>query len=48
MPALEVATLPRSLLQAFLRTDDPFKDWKKLFRFLSPITITGGLKIEVC
>ena len=48
MPALEVATLPRSLLQAFLRSDDPFNDWKKLFRFLSPITITGGLKIEVC
>lgn len=48
MPALEVATLPRSLLQAFLRTDDPFKDWKKLFRFLSPITTTGGLKIKVC
>ena len=48
MPALEVATLPRALLEAFLRTDDPFEDWKKLFRFLSPITITGGLKIEVC
>ena len=48
MPALEVATLPRSLLEAFLGSDDPLKDWKKLFRFLSPITITGGLKIEVC
>ena len=24
-----------------------YSDWKRLLRFLSPITITGGLKIEV-
>jgi hypothetical protein len=48
MPALEVAALPLALLEAFLRTGDFREDWKKLFRFLSPITITGGLKIAVC
>jgi hypothetical protein len=37
------ALLPRSLLEAFLGGDDPCQCWAQLLRFLSPITITGGL-----
>ena len=47
VPAVAMVVLPRSLLEAFLRTDDPCQDWGRLLRFLSPITIAGGLKIEV-
>ena len=46
VPAVEVAVLPRSLLEAFIRSDDDREGWKKLLLFLSPITITGGLRIE--
>jgi len=45
--AVEIVALPRSLLEAFLRSGDPCQDWGQLLRFLSPITITGGLAIEV-
>jgi hypothetical protein len=47
MPPLAVAALPRSLLDAFLRSQDPVQDWERLLRFLAPITIPGGLKIEL-
>ena len=47
VPIVEVSTLPRALLEAFLRSHDPLKDWERLLLFLSPITIAGGLKIEV-
>jgi len=46
-PAVHVADLPRSLLDAFLRSDADRAGWGRLLRFLSPITITGGLRIEV-
>ena len=46
MPTVEVDVLPRSLLEAFVRSDQDREGWKKLLLFLSPITITGGLKIE--
>ena len=46
VPVVQVVPLPRSLLEAFLRNGDPLRDWERLLRFLSPITITGGLKIE--
>jgi hypothetical protein len=45
--ALASVTLPRSLLDAFLVGDDPSQDWGRLLLFLAPITITGGLGIEV-
>lgn len=45
-PAVEVDVLPRSLIEAFVRDDDDREGWKKLLVFLSPITISGGLKIE--
>lgn len=47
VPIIEVVNLPLSLLEAFLRSDDPAQDWGRLLRFLSPITIAGGLRIEV-
>jgi hypothetical protein len=47
VPAVEVATLPLAILEAFLRSDDSCQGWGRLLRFLSPITIAGGLVIEV-
>jgi hypothetical protein len=46
VPQLAISSLPRVLLDAFLRRDDPREDWKRLLEFLSPITVTGGLLIE--
>lgn len=49
VPAMQVVTLPRSLLDAFLHhTDDERQGWERLLRFLSPVTVPGGLRIEVC
>lgn len=47
VPVVEVTTLPRSLLEAFVHSDDPCQDWGRLLRFLSPITIAGVLKMKV-
>ena len=47
MPVVEIIDLPLSLLEAFLRTDDQYQGWARLLRFLSPITIRGGPKIEI-
>ena len=46
LPLVEAASLPLELLRRFLhgRSSDPLKNWKRLLLFLSPITITGGLK----
>jgi hypothetical protein len=41
--AMPAATLPRSLLEAFLGRNDSCQQWGLLLRFLAPITITGGL-----
>jgi hypothetical protein len=47
VPAVEIVAFPRSLLEAFLRTDDPCQDWGNLLRFLAPITFAGGERIEI-
>ena len=47
VPAVAVEVLPLALLNAFLGRSDPCQDWGRLLRFLSPITITGGLAIAV-
>jgi len=47
VPVVEITALPLSLLQAFLHSRDPCQDWGNLLRFLSPITITGGLEFAV-
>jgi hypothetical protein len=38
---------PRSLLEAFVKTPEDRPGWGKLLRFLSPITVTGGLVIKI-
>jgi hypothetical protein len=47
VPAVKIVVLPRWLLEAFLRGNDDQRDWGRLLRFLSPITIAGGLIVEV-
>lgn len=47
VPVVEIAALPQSLTEAFLRTDDPCWGWARLLRFLSPTTISGGLKTAI-
>jgi len=47
VPRVTLEILPLSLLNAFLSRGDPCQDWGHLLRFLSPITITGGLAIAV-
>jgi hypothetical protein len=46
LPVVDAASLPLELLRRYLRghDSDPTPGWKKLLGFLSPITITGGLK----
>jgi hypothetical protein len=46
VPKVDIAHLPRALLDAFIHSDDSREDWERLLRFLLPITITGGLLIE--
>ena len=46
VPTLAVTDLPRALFAAFIRSEDSREDWERLLRFLSPITITGGLLIK--
>jgi hypothetical protein len=46
VPLIEIISLPYSLLDAFLLHSPPDQGWTLLLRFLSPITIPGGLLIE--
>jgi hypothetical protein len=47
VPAVEIVSLPYSLVDAFLSRHPRCRGWTKLLRFLSPITTTGGPQIEV-
>jgi hypothetical protein len=47
VPAVEMISLPRSLLEAFVHSDDDQRGWARLLRFLSPISTAGGLEIKV-
>jgi hypothetical protein len=47
VPAVEIVTLPYSLLDAFLSRRDSCEGWAQLLRFLSPITIPGAVQIKV-
>jgi hypothetical protein len=46
-PVIDVATIPLALLTAFLGRGADDEDWARLLRFLAPITIAGGLRIEL-
>ena len=47
VPVVKIISLPYSLVDAFLREHPPCRGWTLLLRFLSPITIPGGLRIKV-
>lgn len=47
VPVVQIVTFPLSLVEAFLGAENPWQDWERLLRFLSPITIPGGLAIKV-
>ena len=47
VPLVEIVSLPYSLVDAFLFRHRICKGWTLLLRFLSPISIPGGLQIEV-
>jgi hypothetical protein len=47
VPAVEIVSLPYSLVEAFLSRHPRCRGWTKLLGFLSPITATGGPQIEV-
>jgi hypothetical protein len=43
----QIQSLPYLLVDAFLRRHPLFEGWTLLLRFLAPITVPGGLPIEV-
>jgi hypothetical protein len=47
VPVVEIVSLPYSLVDAFLLCHRICRGWTLLLRFLSPITVPGGLRIEV-
>lgn len=46
-PVVEIVEFPRSLLESFVKADDDRAGWRKLLRFLSPISTTQGLAIKI-
>jgi len=47
VPIFKIVDLPRSLLEAYMRTEDDRDGWENLLRFLSPITTANGLEIKL-
>src|SRR5271163_2388048 len=47
IPLVEIVSLPYSLVDAFLGRHRRCRGWTLLLRFLSPITVPGGLQIKV-
>jgi hypothetical protein len=47
VPIVKIGSLPYSLVDVFLHRHPPSRGWTLLLRFLSPITIPGGLQIEI-
>ena len=45
--AVEMLALPYSLVKAFVASDSDHEGWKRLLCFLSPMSIAGGLKIDL-
>lgn len=46
VPVFEMVAYPLSIVEAFLGRSDEWGDWRRLLRFLSPITTTKGLAIK--
>jgi hypothetical protein len=47
VPVVEIVALPLSLVEAFGRGNDPYQDWVRLLRFLSPLTISDCPSINI-
>lgn len=47
VPIVEIVALPLSLVEAFGRTNDPYEDWVKLLRFLSPLTVSDSQMVKI-
>jgi hypothetical protein len=47
VPVVDVVALPRSLVEAFGCTDDSYRDWAKLLRFLSPLAVSDSPMIKI-
>ena len=47
VPLVEIVALPLSLVEAFGRTNDPYQDWVKLLRFVSPLTVSDSEMIKI-
>jgi hypothetical protein len=47
VPVVEIVALPRSLVEAFRRTNDVYQDWARLLRSLSPLTIPDCPLIKI-
>jgi hypothetical protein len=47
VPVVEIVALPLSLVEALGRGNDPYQDWVRLLRFLSPLTIRGCPSINI-
>jgi hypothetical protein len=47
VPVFEIVAYPLSIVEAFVGIDVR-QGWENLLKFLSPITIAGGLKLVVC
>lgn len=47
VPVHEMVDFPRSLFEVFVQAANDQAGWGKLLRFLSPISITGGLTITL-
>jgi hypothetical protein len=45
MPPLPIDHFPRPLFDAFIKHEEPLEEWRHLLKFLSPITVSGGLAI---
>lgn len=46
VPVFNIVAYPLSIVQAFVGIDDSL-GWENLLRFLSPITIRGGLEVRI-
>ena len=47
VPRFEIVALPLSLVEAHVHAEDDQKGWGELLCFLAPITVAGGLAINV-
>jgi len=47
MPAVEILSLPYSLVDAYLSRHPIWRGWMLLLRFLSPISVAKSLQIEI-